>query len=224
MGEEFIIQQESKRIFEPRPLQIKDVPQVADLHALVFPDYFLTHMGNSFLIRFYKHFLPRPGIALVAFDGQQCVGFVAGTAQPEYFFTGFYRKNLLPIVLITLQQLILDGYIRTEISKRAGHVGTAFKAVFPKKAIKSATVGNHTGESSADLLGIGVHPIYRGKGIADALVRQFCDVLISEGIKTVSLTVRQNNFGAIGFYKKTGWQISGASKDSIYFSRSTDFS
>lgn len=69
MNERFIEQGKSNQAFEIRPLQQKDVAQVASLHALVFPDYFLTHMGIPFLKRFYGQFVEYPGIAVVAFAG-----------------------------------------------------------------------------------------------------------------------------------------------------------
>ncbi|MBN1179311.1 MAG: hypothetical protein JXD18_08875 [Anaerolineae bacterium] len=47
-------------------VQIEDIatehlPGVAALHRRVFPDYFLTHLGQDFLERFYGEFVARPG-------------------------------------------------------------------------------------------------------------------------------------------------------------------
>ena len=48
MSEGYIEQGKNKAVLEIRPLRQKDVPPVAYLHALVFPEYFLNKTFNLF--------------------------------------------------------------------------------------------------------------------------------------------------------------------------------
>jgi ribosomal protein S18 acetylase RimI-like enzyme len=222
MNERFIHNKQIIQAIQLRPMLKEDVSQVAVLHSLVFPDYFLTHMGLPFLIRFYSHFLQRPGVAVVALDGEKCVGYVAGMSQQELFLSEFYRKNLLPLTITAAQRFLADPVIRKEIYKRAGRIRAVAKTVFRKRNSYSSSDQVSLAELSADLLGIGVLPTYRGLGIADALVSRFSKLLVEEGVRTITLTVFNNNSRAIRFYEKTGWNVIRSEGNRVQFSRTTD--
>jgi ribosomal protein S18 acetylase RimI-like enzyme len=213
--------------YEVRALKASDVAHVASLHALLFPDYFLAHLGHGFLRRFYYHFLDEQGIAFIALDGERYVGFVAGTPEPEHFYNEFYRIHFIPLTFITIFHFLADSLVRKEIYKRAGRIRAAINTVILKKRKAQASkpfsrAAIAKNEIPAHLLSIAVLADYRGKGIADELVRQFCARLYEEGKTKVMLTVQSQNEHAIQFYEKTGWRVVSKNGARVQFIRSTN--
>jgi ribosomal protein S18 acetylase RimI-like enzyme len=199
-------------------MRIEDVAGAARLHACVFPDYFLTHMGPRFLEGFYGEFVGQPGnYGLVATCDQGLIGCVIGTLNSQACYERFYRHNLGMISWTVLQRLVLDAYVRRNLGARMVHVGRAFRSLIGVKGTHSAEAGPPT----ARLLSIGVDPEWRGQGIAAELVAEYCRELWEDGVERVGLSVRRDNHGAIAFYGATGWYEEGADDTTMRFSRPT---
>ena len=58
---------------------------------------------------------------------------------------------------------------------------------------------------AGELVSIAVHPLYRGKGIGEALVRFTLRELSKSGVVALRLVVRVDNEGAIAFYRRLGF-------------------
>ncbi|AKJ42892.1 GNAT family acetyltransferase [Pragia fontium] len=54
---------------------------------------------------------------------------------------------------------------------------------------------------------LGVHPDYRGRGIANALISRLEKKLIARGCPKLQLLVRDDNEAVIGMYEKLGYEI-----------------
>ncbi len=54
---------------------------------------------------------------------------------------------------------------------------------------------------------LGVHPDYRGRGIANALISRLEKKLIARGCPKLQLLVRDDNDAVIGMYEKLGYEI-----------------
>jgi ribosomal protein S18 acetylase RimI-like enzyme len=65
------------------------------------------------------------------------------------------------------------------------------------------------------VLGMGLLPQFRGQGIGTELIRRSLAAARAFGFHRVELTVRENNTGAIGLYKKVGFEIEGRQRDAI---------
>ncbi|MGX8715022.1 MAG: ribosomal protein S18-alanine N-acetyltransferase [Lachnospiraceae bacterium] len=63
-----------------------------------------------------------------------------------------------------------------------------------------------------EILRIAVSPVYKRKGVADAMMRALEIWAVSHGIKAVYLEVRADNEPAIALYKKNGFQVQGIRK------------
>ena len=80
-----------------------------------------------------------------------------------------------------------------------GHIGGYIAAV----------VRNGTGE----LVSIAVHPDYRCRGMAGALLRRVLSLLRSQGVEQCWLMVRPGNRVAIQFHKSAGFRLIRRVKD-----------
>lgn len=59
------------------------------------------------------------------------------------------------------------------------------------------------------IVSIGVHPNYRGRGVATALLNEVLSRFKAKGAKSAKLEVRVSNLPAINLYKKLGFRIIG---------------
>ncbi len=50
---------------------------------------------------------------------------------------------------------------------------------------------------------------YRGKGIGGKLLEEMEKILVSEGVEKITLSVKKDNYSALGFYLKKGYVIEG---------------
>ena len=70
-------------------------------------------------------------------------------------------------------------------------------------------VGSQTVLGETDMMNIAVHPDYRRKGIAQALVNALVDTLKSQGSRCLTLEVRASNEPAQKLYEKLGFSLIG---------------
>ncbi|MBV8850606.1 MAG: GNAT family N-acetyltransferase [Methylobacteriaceae bacterium] len=65
------------------------------------------------------------------------------------------------------------------------------------------------------VLGIGILPAFRGRGLGAALIQAALDEASKRGIVRVELTVRAENTRAIALYQKLGFEREGALRDTV---------
>ena len=65
------------------------------------------------------------------------------------------------------------------------------------------------------VLGMGVLPQFRGRGIGTRLIASALGAARDYGFSRVELTVRQNNENAIELYKKVGFLIEGLQRNAV---------
>lgn len=207
-----------------REVTIEDVPSIATLHQQVFPDYFLAHMGQSFLERFYREFVDFPeNYGCVALYNNDVIGFVVGTSNPAKLYSHFYRRNFFSLAWIVTGRLLIDPFVRNNIAARMVHLRFALRSLpgFSRRHDVAQTPGAPS-IATARLLSIGVDSQVRGSGVADRMVRYFCEQLQRNSITVVGLSVRTNNHRAIAFYERTGWKREYATETAFHFLRSVD--
>jgi ribosomal protein S18 acetylase RimI-like enzyme len=206
-----------------REIESKDVPGAARLHRVVFPEYFLTHMGQGLVERFYSEFVDCDGnYGYVAICGKEMVGAVIGTLDYQRCFTQFYRRHFPRLALTLVGRIIVDPYIRRHLVSRMVHVRQALHSIAARRQqVSVAAESPAPDQTLAHLLSIGVHPVQRSSGLAEQLVDRYCDALWEDGWQCVDLSVRPQNARAIAFYEKTGWQQIASSPSALQYSRST---
>lgn len=83
-----------------------------------------------------------------------------------------------------------------------------------------ATVGFLSGflsqsrEDEAYIHFVGVHPDYRGRGVAKALYERFFDAVQAKGRSVVRCLTSPVNEGSISFHQKMGFSLEGEDRDS----------
>jgi RimJ/RimL family protein N-acetyltransferase len=75
---------------------------------------------------------------------------------------------------------------------------------------KERPIYAHTG-----VLGMGILPPFRGKGVGTRLIRTTLAGASALGLHRVELTVREHNTNAIELYKKVGFTIEGVQRDAV---------
>jgi ribosomal-protein-alanine N-acetyltransferase len=80
-------------------------------------------------------------------------------------------------------------------------------------AVEDDAVAGYIGSQSvmgeSDMMNVAVHPDYRRKGYAEALVLALCDELKERGNATLALEVRVSNEPAKALYEKLGFTLAG---------------
>ena len=70
-------------------------------------------------------------------------------------------------------------------------------------------------KSHGGVLGVGVLPQHRGRGIGTALIRGTVERAKTAGLARVELTVRENNTRAISLYEKLGFVHEGLKRNAV---------
>lgn len=84
----------------------------------------------------------------------------------------------------------------------------------------SGYISFRAGVDEAELLRLAVDPAERRRGVARALLEAGFDRLRGQGVKTCFLEVRQDNEGAIAFYRDLGFERAGRRRG--YYRDGTD--
>ena len=74
-------------------------------------------------------------------------------------------------------------------------------------------VGSQTVMDETDMMNVAVHPDFRRKGVAEALVVCLVEELKGRGSRSLALEVRASNTPAIGLYEKLGFCQIGRRKN-----------
>jgi len=175
-----------------RNATLDDVIAVAEIHAVAFPDFFLTTLGDKFLRELYSGFLNHSsGIFFVADEADKVIGFVAGTSSPDIFFPAMRQRRGLFFLMSAIPAVLRNPIVV---------VRKLYMAVF-YRGDKPAEV-----ENGALLSSVGVMPVALGKNVGRELLEQFESEAFSRGAGFVYLTTDQiENDRVNAFYRKCGY-------------------
>ena len=91
------------------------------------------------------------------------------------------------------------------------------KLAFWLVAVEGDTVAGYIGSQTVmdetDMMNVAVHPDFRRRGIAEALVNGLVDGLKTQGSHCLTLEVRASNAPAIALYEKLGFSEIGRRKN-----------
>ena len=157
------------------------------LHAEQITGGFLSLLGSGFLTRLYRRICrSSSSYLLVAEEGGQVVGFVAGCTDVR----GLYRAFLLH-----------DGLVSA-----FGAFGRLLRGW--RQAFETLRHGSGDGVGTGrgvELLAIAVDPSHRGRGIGQQLVAAFLQRVIASQEHAAYVVVAVENAQAVGLYRRAGF-------------------
>lgn len=173
-----------------------DLAEIADVHRECFPEYFISSLGQKLIISYYHEYLKEDAIFVVAKDGLNvigfCMGYMTGSRAREKFLEHNFMRLCLRLCWLCVSLNILA------ITKCWNFV----IGQLTKNRIASLAV-----LADGHLLSICAKSEYRGSGIAEELVKQFEEKLITKDIKDYVLSVYTKNSRAVKFYEHCGMII-----------------
>lgn len=171
-----------------------DAVPLAKLHQAAFPDFFLSRLGESFLVQFYRGYVSDPtAIIVIARDNRGCPqGVAVGTTDPAGFFGRLLRRRL------------------------AGFVAASVRAVLKNPSAAPRLLGaivyrgdTPAGRPGALLSSICVDPAAAGRGIGSQLIRGWTEQARALGAERAFLTTDAVSNDAVNsWYLREGWVLS----------------
>jgi ribosomal protein S18 acetylase RimI-like enzyme len=147
-----------------------------------------------------------PGLAFVADDGGQAVGYIIGTVD-TVTFAAWFRDNWLPLVAPKHAQPPEHPDSFEEAILRDLH--NPARMIVPELA-------DYPAHLHIDLL-----PGYQGQGLGRRLMEVFLAVLRARGVERVHLGMDPANTGARAFYDKLGFEPIEVPGGAVYLGRSS---
>ena len=93
-----------------------------------------------------------------------------------------------------------------DIERKLNHDPDLFLVAEVGGEVVGSVMGGYDGHRGSAYY-LGVHPDYRGRGIANALIRRLEKKLIARGCPKIQLMVREDNDTVIEMYEKLGYEI-----------------
>jgi ribosomal protein S18 acetylase RimI-like enzyme len=174
-----------------RPMRLFDVKDVVEIHLKSFPGFFLTFLGSRFLSEFYMGVLDDPtGLAYVIIDAGCVTGFVAGTSQPEAFYSRLLRRRWWRFAFSALIPVLKNPLIIPRLLRAVRKPGDVLNQ-----------------PETGTLMSIAVAPESQGQGMGQVLVKTFLKEAINRGLKHIDLTTDKNNNDFVNqFYQRMGFR------------------
>ncbi|HEI8866609.1 GNAT family acetyltransferase [Serratia sp. AKBS12] len=95
-----------------------------------------------------------------------------------------------------------------DIERKLHHDADLFLVAEVGGEVVGSVMGGYDGHRGSAYY-LGVHPDYRGRGIANALISRLEKKLMARGCPKIQLMVREDNDTVIEMYEKLGYEIQG---------------
>ena len=171
----------------------EDAPHLARLHQRAFPDFFLSRLGEPFLVQFYLGFVDDPtAVIVVVRDDNRCPqGVAVGTTDAPGFFGRLLRRRL-------------GGFIGASARAVLRHPSTAprlLQAVLYRGDVPR-------GREGALFSSMCVDPTLAGNGIGSALIANWTQRARTMGAERAFLTTdAEGNDVVNAWYRREGWVV-----------------
>ena len=186
-----------------------DLDSIAKLHIEAFPNFFLTKMGHSFVLKYYQVVFEYPRkVALVAEYKGAILGFIVGFGNPSSFYS-FYKKHKLRLIPLIILSLLKNPLLIKQVIINITRV-----FVFDSLA------------HDIEIASIAVSPKKQGMKIGKNLVMKFLNIAREKSTyNNVFLTTDACNNETVNlFYQKQGFLLKdsfwrGDRKMNLYFKK-----
>jgi dTDP-4-amino-4,6-dideoxygalactose transaminase/ribosomal protein S18 acetylase RimI-like enzyme len=174
-----------------RQMEADDVHGVVKTHLDAFAKFFLSFLGPRFLRQFYAAIVnDQAGVAMVAMENGDVIGFAAGTTEPTGFYRRFLRRRFAAVSVSLVVPLVRRPSTMIAVTRRA----------------LRRTRGTEV-PPGAELMSLAVADSHQNKGVGSALLKSFIDAVRNAGMRGVWLvTDAADNERVNRFYETAGFQ------------------
>jgi len=186
--------------YQIRNLEYRDIKPISKLHPRAFSsDHFTSHFSINMLERYFELLNSDNKFNYVIFDKAEStlLGYLIAENNIPSVLKKFIKSNFLNVFSVLLKN---PKFI---IEKIFGFIRNYF---LPKRSQASFRVHIFV-----------TNPDFQRRGIGKLLLQKLEEDLRNYGLKYYGLSVRENNIGAINFYKTNSFKIEFVLSKSIYF-------
>jgi len=165
-----------------RPMQVRDIPRVADLHHAAMGNSLWAKLGKRFLRNVYRGLFEHDLFyAFVYVEDGRIGGFIAGSGDPDVMMKDTFRKAWFLLGLSALPAVRKPAVLR--------HLLTTARYF-------EASAKDENDGVKAESLFCSFEPNLRGKRISGHINKVLFDELLARGHKYVKVTTEVDNKGA----------------------------
>jgi ribosomal protein S18 acetylase RimI-like enzyme len=184
--------------FVVRPIQLDDLSQFVPLHQSAFAGSMGVELGTQYVTEFLKWFITyREAISLVCEVDGRLAGYTFGAPQG---YNTHMNRDLLKVIAwaaLTHPHLYLRPGFLAQIPERLSSLlGRSRQPSVPT----DPTIRTFR------MVGLGVSPDFRRRGIGQKLMTSFEERVWELGYEEIGLSVYETNTSAQALYKGCGWQ------------------
>ncbi len=197
--------------------QPHNLPEIARVHMMCFPDSFSSQIGEKLLTKFYLEYIKiNPDLFLIATDEirhNKIVGFCMGYVLDNHQFNKkFLIHNFGALSIRSIYLCATGNKLMLQKIKNAFAKNEEYEVLDPN-------IKNMSDKCKGDLLSICVLDSVKGKGIAQQLISEFERRLNAQGKTICILSAKATNDRGNRFYEKCGYHIYKKSCDSICYAK-----
>lgn len=192
----------------------EDLTTITEIHRSAFPETALTKLGGETVRRYYEWQMDHAENALIigAFVREKMAGFCFGGRFKDAT-SGFLKHNKFYILwrILSHPWLVRDRIFRERILfgikvLRKKMIRKAREKRLAKDASLKKAGESDTRLNSFGILSIAVDDRFQGEGVGYELMRASEDAARRRKYKQMNLSVHTDNWQAIRFYEKCGWE------------------
>lgn len=202
-----------------------DLSAIAECHLECFPASTAVLLGKKTVEKSLEWFLLSANRFLVHIEEDgKVVGFLGGFA-PRYIGDGGKSGMFMHSLPTSLKAFIKKPSLMLQREVRSyapAFIKNIALRLVNKLSLKPPIQISTDYTQCLQISTIGIHPAYRRKGYALALMKKGEDYAVLHNKMRLQLSVKQKNNEALNFYKKAGWQISGTLKNTYQMKKMLD--
>lgn len=168
------------------------IPNLAKLHKLAFPSFFLTQLGLPFLKALYSGYLEDSNSGIIVAESEGLlIGFIAYSNDYPAFYKGLIRNHILRFALCSVGAVFRHP---TFIKRILGAFGKSDSVIKNEKYVELASIC--------------VDPKVKKKGIGTLLIEHLKKMVDFNTYAYINLeTDADDNVGVNEFYIKNGFKL-----------------
>jgi RimJ/RimL family protein N-acetyltransferase len=176
-----------------RPLQFRDAPRVAELHAAAMGSSLWAQLGTPFLTNLYRALIDVPSfLAFVYVEDGEVKGFIAGSIDTEAMYREVLRRRWAFLAPVAAAGVLRRPWVARRLLETARYFGASGAADVPGESLFCSFV-----------------PDLRGKRVSGHINKVLFDELRARGHGKVKITTEVDNEGANRQLQSWGFEDAG---------------